>query len=170
MPTAVSAAVFSLTAPLSGVLVPLESVPDPVFAKKLVGDGVSIDPTSQVLLAPCAGKVIQVHACGHAATIETEGGLEVMMHIGLDTVQLRGKGFTPRVKTGDLVKTGQPLIEFDADYIAVNARSLLTQVLITTPDRVESFHPASGTVEAGKDPILEHVLAFPRSRAANRGS
>jgi phosphocarrier protein FPr len=148
-----------LKAPLSGHLMPIERVPDPVFAQKMVGDGVSIDPTSQHLLAPCDGRVVQVHSAGHAVTIDPGDGLELMMHIGLDTVQLKGRGFTPQVKAGDAVKTGDPLIEFDADYIATHAKSLLTQIVVTTMDRVASLTPRSGDVTAGADVILELTLA-----------
>lgn len=114
-----------LVAPLSGYLLPIETVPDPVFAQKMVGDGVSIDPTSNVLKSPCAGEVVQLHPSHHAITIKTTDGLEILLHIGLDTVELRGKGFSPKVQTGDLVNPGDALIEFDIDYIALHARSLL---------------------------------------------
>ncbi len=148
-----------LTAPLSGQMVPIETVPDPVFAQKMVGDGVSIDPLSQVLLAPCDGEIVQLHSAGHAVTLKTAEGIEVLMHIGLDTVALKGEGFTPRVKVGDRVKTGAPLIEFDADYVVLHARSLLTQIVVTNSDRVAEFKPASGLVNAARDPVLELVLA-----------
>jgi phosphocarrier protein FPr len=150
-----------LTAPLSGLIVPIETVPDPVFAQKMVGDGVSIDPTSQVLLAPCDGEVVQLHSANHAVTVKTAEGLEILMHIGLDTVALKGQGFTPRVKVGDRVRTGDILIEFDADYIALNARSLLTQIVVTNGDRVAAFKPASGLVNASRDPLLELELVGP---------
>ena len=148
-----------LQAPLSGQLLALERVPDPVFAQKMVGDGISIDPLSQVLLAPCDGEVVQLHTANHAITILTSGGLEVLIHIGLDTVSLKGKGFMPKVKLGDKVQSGAALIEFEADFIATHARSLLTQLVITNSDRVARFEPASGTVEAGKDPVLTLHLA-----------
>ncbi|MGG6240872.1 phosphoenolpyruvate--protein phosphotransferase [Nodosilinea sp. AN01ver1] len=147
-----------LMAPLSGQMVPLETVPDPVFAQKMVGDGVSIDPLSQVLLAPCDGEVVQLHSAHHAVTIKTAEGIEVLMHIGLDTVALKGEGFLPKVKVGDRVKTGDMLIEFDADYVALHARSLLTQVVITNSDRVAEFRPASGLVNAARDSVLQLVL------------
>jgi phosphocarrier protein FPr len=138
---------------------PIERVPDPVFAQKMVGDGVSIDPVSERLLSPCDGTVVQVHSAGHAVTIAATGGVEVMMHIGLDTVQLKGRGFTPAVKAGEAVATGALLIEFDADYIATHAKSLLTQVVVTTMDRVATLAPRSGSVAAGSDDILELTLA-----------
>ena len=109
---------FVLTSPLSGILVPIESIPDPVFSQKTLGSGISIDPTSEVLLSPCDGKILHLHRCLHALTISTHNNLEIMIHIGIDTVNLQGKGFLSRVKVGDNVKVGQPLIEFKAHVIA----------------------------------------------------
>ena len=148
-----------LTAPLSGYLLAIESVPDPVFAQKMVGDGISIDPTTSVLVAPCDGEVVQLHPSQHAVTLKTPEGIEILMHIGLDTVELRGEGFTPRVHLGDQVTTGTPLIEFDMDYVALHAKSLLTQVVITNSERVGEFVYQAGLVEAGQDIFLELVLA-----------
>jgi multiphosphoryl transfer protein len=149
----------SLLAPLSGRLVPIEKVPDPVFAEKMVGDGISIDPTSQSLLSPCDGEVIQLHPSCHAVTVKSSEGIEVLMHIGLDTVMLRGEGFDPRVKVGDRVRAGDALIDFDADYVALHAKSLLTQIVITNSDQVAKFTPYSGNVTVGRDVILNLALA-----------
>ncbi|MCB1793893.1 MAG: PTS glucose transporter subunit IIA, partial [Candidatus Competibacteraceae bacterium] len=80
---------ITLIAPLSGPLVPIERVPDPVFAQKMVGDGISIDPLDQCLRAPCNGEITQLHPAGHAVTVTTPQGIEVLMHIGLDTVGLK---------------------------------------------------------------------------------
>ena len=90
-----------LRAPLSGVIYPLERVPDPVFAQKLMGDGLAIDPIDGTLRAPCAGEIVQLHPASHALTLRTADGVEVLMHIGIDTVALKGAGFTPRVRQGD---------------------------------------------------------------------
>ena len=99
----------------------------------MVGDGVSIDPvTALLLLAPCDGRVIQIHSAAHAVTLASSDGVEILMHIGLDTVQLKGRGFTARVRVGDAVRTGDALIDFDADYVATHARSLMTQIVITS--------------------------------------
>ena len=150
---------LSLTAPLSGVIYLLERVPDPVFAQKLVGDGISIDPTDACLLAPCAGEVMHLHPAMHAITLRAKGGVEVLMHIGIDTVSLKGEGFTPRVKIGDRVETGAPLIEFDLDRIATHAKSLLTEIIIANGDTVQSMERASGTVKAGSDTLLKLTLS-----------
>jgi len=155
-----------LKAPVSGWIMPIELVPDPVFAQKLVGDGVSIDPVDAVLKAPCDGTIVQLHSCGHAVTLSSASGVEIMMHIGLDTVHLRGEGFKPLVKAGDRVTAGQSLIEYDADLIARRARSLLTQVLVTTPDRVVSMKAATGAVRSGSDILLEIELAAGSAGAA----
>ncbi len=155
-----------LIAPLSGLLVPIETVPDPVFAQKMVGDGIAIDPISQVLLAPCDGEVVQLHSAHHAVTVKTAEGIEILMHIGLDTVALKGQGFTPKVAVGDAVKTGDILIEFEADYLALNARSLLTLIVVTNSDRVAEFKPATGMVNASRDNILDLVLADTATAAA----
>jgi phosphocarrier protein FPr len=154
-----------LVAPLSGPLVPLEQVPDPVFSQKLVGDGVSIDPESACLRAPCDGRVAHVHASGHAVNLAAAGGVEVIIHVGLDTVELKGEGFLTRVAAGDQVHTGDPLIEFAADYVATHAKSLLTQVVVAASDRVLGLEARTGRVAAG-DPILELRLAPDGERRA----
>jgi multiphosphoryl transfer protein len=152
---AASGATLTLVAPLSGQMVPIEQVPDPVFAQRMVGDGVSIDPLSDRLLAPCDGEVIQLHPAGHAVTILSPTGIEVMLHIGLDTVMLKGEGFDPQVAVGDQVTTGRELIAFDLDHVATAAKSLLTQVVITNSERLTSLTPSSGLVTAGTDAIAE---------------
>ena len=133
---------LDLKAPLTGVLVPIEQVPDPVFAQKMVGEGISIDPLSDHLLAPCDGEVIHLHAASHAVTVRTVGDLEVLLHIGLDTLKMRGEGFDAKVKVGDQVRTGDELISFDLDKVATSAKSVLTQVVIANSDLVASLTPA----------------------------
>ncbi len=145
-----SATIF---APFSGILVPLDEVPDPAFAQRLAGDGIAIDPLDQRVVAPCDGRVLQVHRAGHALTLSAYG-LEILIHVGLDTVKLKGKGFKARVKAGDDVRKGDELMTFDADYIATNAVSLISPVLVTNMDRVTSLRPRTGKVRAG-DLLLE---------------
>jgi multiphosphoryl transfer protein len=160
---------LDLLAPLSGVLVPLESVPDPVFAGKLAGDGIAIDPTSSVLLAPVAGKVTQLHRAHHAIAIMSDEGVEVLLHLGLDTVMLKGEGFTAKVALGDRVEAGQPLIAFDPVLVGRKAASLISMMLIANGERVGSMRAATGLVAAGKDPVLHLELRDPATEAPAAG-
>lgn len=142
-----------IIAPLSGLRISLDQVPDPVFAQKMVGDGMAIDPTDQTLCSPIDGKVAQIHASRHAITIEAGDGQQVLMHIGIDTVNLKGEGFEPKVKVGDTVIAGQPLITFDADLIARKAKSLITMVII--PGESSLTLPAPGPVRVGEDVLFD---------------
>src|SRR6266849_1916514 len=119
-----------LLAPIDGWCSPLEEVPDPVFSGKLMGDGLAIDPTSATLCAPCAGNVVALHAAKHAVTLRAEGGAEILMHVGIDTVALGGEGFEAHVAQGGNVSPGDPLITFDLDRIATRVRSLITPVIV----------------------------------------
>ena len=102
-----------LLAPMDGWASPLAEVPDPVFAEKMMGDGLAIDPTGATLHAPCDGEIILLHDALHAVTLRAVGGAEILMHVGLDTVALGGKGFTAHVAKGQKVKAGDGLISFD---------------------------------------------------------
>jgi len=157
----------TLLAPLSGIVVPLDQVPDPAFAQRLAGDGLALEPLDQRVVAPCDARVLHVHRAGHALTLSASG-LEILIHVGLDTVNLNGKGFDPQVKAGDEVRAGDLLLTFDADYIATHARSLLTPVLVTNMERVlaiQSGAPAPSQrargrrVTAGRDVLLDVRLA-----------
>ena len=152
-----------LLAPLSGVLMALDNVPDPVFASRLIGDGLCIDPTSQVLCAPLAGVISNLQHSGHAISITHADGVQVLLHIGLDTVKLGGKGFTALVEEGQQVSAGQALIEFDADYIALHARSLLTLMLVVSGEPFEAPPPGSVQVETGQ-PLLRLQLQQARAQ------
>jgi glucose-specific phosphotransferase system IIA component len=97
--------------PLSGPVVPLEEVPDPVFAQRMAGDGLAIDPLDRQVLSPCSGKVTQVHRKRHAVALATDEGVEILIHIGIETVSLEGEGFQVRVSDGQRVRKGDLLIE-----------------------------------------------------------
>ncbi|MDQ3996316.1 MAG: glucose PTS transporter subunit IIA, partial [Gemmatimonadota bacterium] len=155
----------TLVAPVSGIIVPLDRVPDPVFAQRLVGDGLAIDPLDQRLVAPCDARVLQVHRAGHALTLSASG-IEILIHVGLDTVKLNGKGFSSSVRAGDEVRAGDALMTFDADFIATHARSLLSPMLVTSMDRVASLQPRSGKVVAGRDVVLHILLGAPGEAAS----
>ncbi len=156
---------LKIVAPLSGVLVPLEQVPDPVFAQRMVGDGVSIDPLSSELLSPIDGTVSQLHESRHAVAVTGPEGHEILVHIGVDTVGLRGAGFTALVKKGERVKTGQPLLRFDQDLVGHKARSLLTQVLLANSENYLLSAVRGGMVTAGVEVLFEVEKAAPGAAA-----
>ena len=133
------AAKAELLVPLKGDIIPLSHVPDPAFAQKMVGDGIAIDPVEGKLFAPYDGKVTLIHPARHAVSLLTDEGLELLMHIGIDTVKLKGVGFNVKVEEGQQVNTGDLLIEFDLDDIATNAASLITPILVTNTELVGSF-------------------------------
>ncbi len=148
-----------LMAPMTGIMVRLEDVPDPVFARKMVGDGFSIDPFEGQLVSPIAGEVVNVQPSRHALTVRSAEGVEILMHIGLDTVQLGGEGFTALVAAGDRVEVGHKLIEFDMDVVGRAAKSLLTQVVVANGELVSQITPATGLVTAGQSEAATIELA-----------
>ncbi len=141
---------IAIVSPLAGWLSGLDEVPDPVFAQRMLGDGIAIDPTGDCLHAPCGGEVTVLQPSGHAVTIRTAQGAEILMHIGLDTVALKGEGFAPCVAVGDHVAAGAPLIRFDLDAIACAAPATITPVLLLeTPGFALVRSRADGPVQVG---------------------
>jgi multiphosphoryl transfer protein len=144
-----------LLAPLSGPVVPLAKVPDPVFSGGMFGDGIGIDPLEGRLVAPCDGTVTHLARTGHAVTLATAEGAEILLHIGIDTVELSGKGFAPMIEQGAQVRAGDVLIEFDQDQIALNAPSLVSVIAIANSDAFEIVERVQGgIVTLGKTPLL----------------
>ncbi|HVY86514.1 MAG TPA: phosphoenolpyruvate--protein phosphotransferase [Caulobacterales bacterium] len=125
---------LTLVTPVEGWVAPLDEAPDPVFAERMLGDGVLIDPVGSSLYAPCAGEILSIHEAKHAVTLRCEGGAEILMHVGIDTVRLRGEGFETHARAGQRVAVGDRLISFDLDVLARKAKSLVTPVLVTNGD------------------------------------
>ncbi|EIZ78362.1 PTS system, fructose-specific EIIA/HPr/EI component [Novosphingobium sp. Rr 2-17] len=123
-----------LFAPLDGWLAPLDELPDPVFAGRLLGDGIAIDPTGDTLYAPCDALVVSVAATAHAVTLRLDCGAELLLHLGIDTVAMGGLGFTPLVEAGARVIARQPLIRFDLDAVVLGASSAMTPMLLLQHD------------------------------------
>ena len=117
--------------PVSGKIIPLEEVPDPVFSQKMMGEGIAVMPEKGDIVSPAKGTVILVAATKHAVGLRADDGSEILIHVGLETVALEGKGFNVAVKEGDKVSEGQLLIEVDLEYISTNAKSTITPIVIT---------------------------------------
>lgn len=130
---------IEITSPLNGKYVKLEDIPDPVFAEKMMGEGFGVDPTDGEVVAPVAGTVMQVFPTNHAVGIKTNNGLEVLIHIGLETVAMEGKGFEGHVSEGDKVEKGDKLVTFDMDLVKSEANSTISPVIITNSDVLDSF-------------------------------
>ena len=133
-----------LLAPLAGWSTPLEEAPDEVFARGLLGDGVAIDPTSARLCAPCDGELIVIAAARHAVTLRTPEGCEVLLHVGIDSVELGGQGFELHARQGARVRAGEPLLSFDLDLLARRAKSVLTPVIVTADSGFRIVRRSSG--------------------------
>jgi|SRR5699024_3764383 len=121
----------NLYAPLSGEVVNIEDVPDSVFNQKMMGEGIAIKPETNEVIAPFDGEIIQLFETSHAIGLKDNHGNEVLIHIGLDTVELKGEGFTAMVKQGDKVTKGQVLISLDLDNLNKNAKDMITPIVVT---------------------------------------
>lgn len=131
--------VEALYAPITGTVIELENVPDPVFSKKLMGEGIAIQPAEGIVVAPIDGQVIQVFHTKHAIGLRSESGIEWLIHIGLETVNLNGIGFDVVVKEGQKVKVGDPLMTFDLSMISEKAASTISPIIITNSDIVKNI-------------------------------
>ncbi|MEB0076991.1 phosphoenolpyruvate--protein phosphotransferase [Pseudomonas sp. CCI3.2] len=147
-----------LSAPLSGPVMPLSQVPDPVFASGALGEGIAIDPTNECLYAPCAGVVVHIARTLHAVTLRADNGAEFLLHVGLDTVALAGEGFTVLVEQGERVEEGQALLRLDLDRIAQHATSLISTLVLINGDRFRSI-PVAGVSSITVGQPLLHVSA-----------
>src|SRR5260370_12497473 len=143
--------ILQILAPFDGWCGTLDEVPDPVFAGRMLGDGVAIDPTTGILVAPCAGEIVALPASAHAVSIRTAQGIDVLVHIGVDTVQLGGRGFDARVRPGASVRAGDELIRFDLDVVARGAKSLMPPIVVTPMDGLGlQKRRAPGLVSSGE--------------------
>lgn len=145
---------LAIASPLAGWATPLADVPDPVFAEKMLGDGVAIDPVEGRLVAPGAGVVLSVHPAGHAVTLQLDAGPVLLMHIGLDTVGLGGEGFAPKVADGQRVAAGELLVEFDLDRLARTAKSLITPVIVTNGEAFAIEDPVSDRAVVAGETVM----------------
>lgn len=123
-------------APLYGDIIPLSKVPDPVFSKKMMGDGIAIIPKSGKVVSPVNGQVIQVFPTKHAIGIRSERGLELLIHIGLETVELNGEGFEVLVNTDEPIKAGDPLVKVNLEYLKSKNKDIVTPIIITNMEKV----------------------------------
>ncbi len=146
--------VREVRAPADGNIIALESVNDKVFSQKLVGDGVAIIPVSNIFKAPIDGTVTKIFSTNHAYSIKGNKDLEVMVHIGLDTVELNGEGFERLVKEGDGVVCGDAIIKVDFEVLREHDKDIVTPIIITDESDVKNIEKNLNIVKSG-DVIME---------------
>jgi glucose-specific phosphotransferase system IIA component len=160
---------IEVLAPFSGQIVPLDEVPDPVFSAKMLGDGLAVQPTEGVALAPVSGKLTVFHSAGHAFAIRASTEVSVLVHVGLDTVKMRGQGFVPLASVGEEVEAGQELVRFDLATIAAAGYSSLSPVILPDlPSNCTVDKTTATTVRAGRDVLL--VVTVPGVRSTHSAS
>ena len=142
-------------APIAGKAVAITEVPDPTFAEGMLGNGIAIEPTDGKVYAPCDATVDMMFDTGHAVSMTTESGVEILVHVGLETVGLEGKPFTVHVQNGDKVKKGQLLIEADLDAIKAAGLPTITPVLICNTDDYPTFNTTIGKEVTNADVVIE---------------
>ena len=149
----------SIMAQQTGRVIPLEEVKDPVFSQKVLGDGIAILPESGDVFAPVSGKIVQIADTLHAVCIAGDDGVELLMHLGLDTVELKGQGFTCFVKEGQHVSVGDRVIKMDLEFIRKNGLETVSPCIITNPDRVKDLSTLSGNVVAGENAVINYRIS-----------
>ena len=151
---------LKLSAFANGTLVPIEAVPDPVFAGRMMGDGLAIEPIKGVLYAPCDGRIVQLQTSRHACILEAGNGARILLHIGVDTVLLKGEGFVARIAQDEVVSTGQPLIEFDLEVLKRHGKPAVTILVIENGDEHHITWRSDVSTLAVGDPLLTLTAAL----------
>ncbi|WP_286164300.1 PTS sugar transporter subunit IIA [Peptoclostridium sp. AF21-18] len=121
---------------VQGEVLPIENVPDPVFAEKILGDGIAINPSNGEIISPIDGEITMIQDSLHAIGIKVDDDIEILIHIGLETVELNGEGFTKKVNVNDRVKKGQPIVCFDKKLIEDKGYNTITMMLVINNDNI----------------------------------
>jgi PTS system glucose-specific IIA component len=143
-----------LISPADGDIIELSEVPDEVFSQKMVGDGIALVPRSNTFIAPVAGTITKIFTTNHAFSIQTKSGIEVMVHIGLDTVELQGEGFKRLAQEGESVTAGKPIISADLEFIQSKGKEIVTPIVMNHEKDLEISLECAPVVREG-DTILE---------------
>ena len=147
---------LEIAAPLTGKVIPVTEVPDPVFAEKVLGDGIAVDPTEGTVYSPVVGTIFQIAHTFHAMGIESDDGLEILVHLGIDTVKLEGKGFQSFVEVGQKVKKGDKIMEMDIGFIREQGLSPMSPCIITNLDAIKSMTACPGPAEGGRTAAITY--------------
>lgn len=145
---------YHILAPQNGKIVPISEIQDPVFSGRILGDGVGIIPSENRVLSPISGTIVQIAETFHAICIQGDSGIEILVHLGLDTVKLKGKGFTCCVKNGQHVSAGDLLMNMNIKLIRREGFDTITPCIIINMDKVKKLSVLTGNTIAGKTIIM----------------
>ncbi len=146
----------TLTSVANGRIINVSKIPDKVFSQKILGEGFGVIPTTGEFFSPASGVVTDVTATLHAYCITTDDGLEILVHIGIDTVELKGEGFTPLVKKGDRLTAGDALAHADLDFLKEKGYSTATAVVVTNPEKLKSFSILESPTAKAGSPAMKY--------------
>lgn len=149
---------IDIVSPMMGKIIPLEEVDDKGFSTKRIGNGVAIELTDGKVIAPFDGEITSTYKANHCVVIRSEEGIELLIHIGLETIKLKGEGFTQHVSLMDKVKKGDLILEADLSLLKGKEKSLISPVVITNMGRVETLEKEEGNVEKGVSNIMTVML------------
>jgi len=150
---------LTIITPISGRIIDLSEVPDQLFAQKVVGDGVGIDSTGDMVVSPADGTIALIFKTNRAFVVKLDNGIELLIHIGTEAVELEGLNFERLVQERTKVKAGEPIIRFNMDLIKEKGYSLITTVVVTNIDKLEEIKYKTNTiVEAGKDVVISYKI------------
>lgn len=145
-----------IVAPVTGKAIPITEVKDEVFRDKILGDGVAMIPEDDTFYAPCSGTIVQIAHTYHAVCLESDNGVEILLHLGMDTVQLDGEGFTCHVKPGQHVKAGDKLITMDRAFVTEKGYQIVSPCIVTNLDAVKDLSFLTGETTHGETPIMKY--------------
>ena len=145
---------MTVKVPIDGTILPLEQLPDETFAMAILGPGCGIEPTGDTVYAPFDGKVTSVAGTLHAVGLMSDDGIELLIHVGMDTVDMQGKGFEALIKEGQTVKAGTPLLKIDLDAIRAANHPTATAIIVTNADDLPEMKVVGGGIVASGAPLL----------------
>ena len=144
-----------LNAPVNGKIIPNDQIADDTFAAEVLGKTVAIEPADGIITAPCDGEIVSIFDTGHAVCILTDGGAELLIHVGIDTVKMDGNGFTKKISDGAKVHAGDVLIEADLNAIKEAGHPATTMMILTNTDLYDSVECAAPGTVTGKSSVMK---------------
>ncbi|MEG1447990.1 MAG: PTS glucose transporter subunit IIA [Oscillospiraceae bacterium] len=148
----------TIVSPATGKVILVSDVGDNVFSEKVLGDGIAVIPEENEIVSPCDGVIMQIAHTKHAICFETQDGLEILLHLGMDTVNLKGEGFECFAREGEKVKAGQKLMEMDINFIKSKGFSVESPCIITNMDKLKTSEFFTGNAKRGETTVIKYKV------------